>query len=104
MWVAGRLLAGPWPGPLAGRRAQPSGLSIIERIHARGVFPEMPSDYRVWPWFIAFLSAIAATSSSASSGAPTRAAQPRRRKAAKFGCKPKHSDHQQVEALKRRAR
>ena len=40
---------------------------------------------------------------SASSSAPTRAAQPPRRKASKFGCKPKLSDHQQVEALKRLA-
>ncbi len=88
-------------------RSMMDGVGIIERIHARGALikvldkPHLDSTTPIGRGFIAFLSALAEDERQRILKRANDGRKAARARGAKFGRKPKLSEHQQAEALKR---
>jgi DNA invertase Pin-like site-specific DNA recombinase len=88
-------------------RSMMDGVGIIERIHARGALikvldkPHLDLTTPIGRGFIAFLSALAEDERQRILKRANDGRKAARARGAKFGRKPKLSEHQQAEALKR---
>jgi DNA invertase Pin-like site-specific DNA recombinase len=88
-------------------RSMMDGVAIIERIHARGALikvldkPHLDLTTPIGRGFIAFLSALAEDERQRILKRANAGRVEARKRGAKFGRKPKLSEHQQAEALKR---
>ena len=90
-------------------RSMMDGVAIIERIHARGALikvldkPHLDLTTPIGRGFIAFLSALAEDERQRIQKRANDGRKAARARGARFGRKPKLSEHQQAEALKRLA-
>ena len=90
-------------------RSMMDGVAIIERIHARGALikvldkPHLDLTTPIGRGFIAFLSALAEDERQRILKRANDGRKAARARGARFGRKPKLSEHQQAEALKRLA-
>jgi DNA invertase Pin-like site-specific DNA recombinase len=88
-------------------RSMMDGVAIIERIHARGALinvldkPHLDLTTPIGRGFIAFLSALAEDERQRILKRANDGRRAARARGAKFGRKPKLSEHQQAEALRR---
>ena len=88
-------------------RSMMDGVAIIERIHARGALikvldkPHLDLTTPIGRGFIAFLSALAEDERQRILKRANAGRVEARKRGAKFGRKPKLSEHQQAEALRR---
>ncbi len=88
-------------------RSMMDGVALIERIHARGALikvldkPHLDLTTPIGRGFIAFLSALAEDERQRIVKRANAGRVEARKRGAKFGRKPKLSEHQQAEALRR---